>query len=137
MARSKSKLIYLHRSQFKRFLFNKIKRVLRTKKIYNLLYEKTTSIRPFFLLWKRAANVTNHYINNKIALYNGRLMLINDVKYDTKGYKFGELINTRKRPNHAGKVRQKQKVKKRTREEKVLKYTAINYKKQNLNKKKK
>lgn len=127
MVRSKFKLIYIHRSQFKRFLFNKIKRILRTKNFYKFLQNPKVSIRPFFLLWKRSANITNHYLNNKIAIYNGQLFLFSNVKLYIKGYKFGEVSNTRRKPKHAVKQRQIKKVIKKNNEEKLKKYINVKY----------
>lgn len=137
MARSKSKLIYLHRSQFKKFLFNPKKRNIRTQKYYNLLQDPKISIRPFFLLWKRNANINNYYINNKIAIYNGKIFIINNLKLDVKGYKFGELANTKKRIKHTGKQRQIKKIIKKLNDIKKNKFINIKFVKKRLNKKKK
>jgi ribosomal protein S19 len=137
MARSKSKLIYIHRSQFKHLVFNAKKRILRTKNNYNQLIDKKISIRPFFLLWKKAGKIISSYFNNKIAVYNGKFFLVNEIKPGLKGYNLGEITNTRRKPRHKGKLRQSKKVIKKTKEEKLSKYTDVNYTKKIHNKKKK
>lgn len=137
MGRSKSKLVYIHRSQFKKYLFNNKKRIIRTPNYYELLLNKKATIKPFFLLWKRGAPTVNHYVDNKIGIYNGKYFLVNNVKDATKGFKLGELANARKKPNHKASKKPSVVKNKTSKNSLINKYTTINYIKSKKNKKKK
>jgi len=52
LARSIFKTVYVHRSQFKKFLFNSEKRDLR-EKYYDFLTKKNVKISPYFFFFEK------------------------------------------------------------------------------------
>jgi len=121
MSRSKKKLGYVHRSLFKKNMFNEKKRELRQKS-YKLLLNPKVSISPFCLFWKRNSLINKNLINKKIGLYNGWGFNHTDITKDYIGFKLCELNTTRRTPIHKGKQRQKKKVVKKTNIDKVMIY---------------
>jgi len=60
LARSIFKTVYVHRSQFKKFLFNSEKRDLR-EKYYDFLTKKNVKISPYFFFEKEIRLLINDY----------------------------------------------------------------------------
>jgi len=110
LARSIFKTVYVHRSQFKKFLFNSEKRDLR-EKYYDFLTKKNVKISPYFFFWKRNSSINKWLLNSNISIYNG--VSFNIVHTDLpnyKGYKLGEFSVSRKKPMHTGKRKQIKKI---------------------------
>lgn len=125
MGRSKSKLIYVHRSQFPRFFYNVKKKKLR-KNFYKFIAEKKANIGAFYFFWKRSSILNKKLVHKRFALYNGFLFHILRTDGRHQGYRLGEFTATRRTPKHKGKQRQLKKRDKNKSKVKVNKYSALN-----------
>lgn len=108
MTRSKSKLLYVHRSQFPRFFFNNKKKILR-KPLYKYVNEKGIRVGAFYFFWKRYSVINRKLIFRRFALYNGFLFHVLTTNEQHLGYRLGEFTATWKTAIHAWKQRQKKK----------------------------
>jgi len=131
MARSKNKLVYVHRSLFPKFFYNPKKKMSR-KHLYKCIVEKNSKIGPYYFFWNRATVINKKLLNKRIALYNGYVFHIISITEDHEGFKLGEFSTSRRTVKHAGKQRQiKRREKKSVRQYVIDKYyPAPNMKKQ-------
>lgn len=110
MARSNFKTVYIHRSQFKKFLFNSEKKFLR-EKYYKFLTKSNVNILPYFFFWKRNSAINKWLLNYNICVYNGISFQVLFTGFSNfKGYKLGEFSVSRKKPIHSGKRKQIKKI---------------------------
>ena len=110
MSRSNYKLPYLHKSVFPHIIENKVENDYKLKFNEDLLLKK--NVEHCFFFFKRNSRIDTNLIGKKIAVYNGCVFIIYNVVEDSIDFKLGEFSVTRKKPNHAGKVKQKKKVEK-------------------------
>jgi len=109
MCRSKKKICYVHRSLFKKNMFNEKKKELRQKNL-KLIVNSKVNIAPSCLFWKRNSLINKNLINKKIGIYNGWGFLHTDITKDFIGFKLSEIHTTRRTPVHKNKLRQKKKL---------------------------
>jgi ribosomal protein S19 len=125
MARSLSKLIYVHRSQFPRFFYNSKKKILR-RGFVKLVVEKTANLGAYYYFWKRNSVINRKMLNKKFGLYNGFIFHVLRTDYRHQGFKLGEFSVTRRSAKHKGKQRQlKKRDKSSAKVVKINKYAAI------------
>jgi ribosomal protein S19 len=100
MSRSSFKINYVQRSQLKKYLFNRVKRDMRTPFVYKHMSHKYVSVPPFFFFWKRDSKINNALLNKKFGVYNGFLFHIVNTNSHFKGYRLGEFSTCRRKPKH-------------------------------------
>lgn len=124
MARSKSKIAYVHRAQFPISFLNSKKKKARIP-LYKLVLDKKAKIGFSYFFWKRDSVFNNKLANKRFVLYNGYLFHVLKTDSNYLGLKLGELTVTRRSVKHKGKQRQVKKREKNKTKVKVNKYAVF------------
>jgi len=110
MTRSNYKLPFVHKSLFVSTIEKKKDSEFKLNLNESLLFKKNVESCYFF--FKRNSRFTSELVGKKIAIYNGNNFVIYNVNEDSLEFKLGEFSVTRKKPKHAGKLKQSKKVEK-------------------------
>lgn len=112
MARSLSKIPFVHRAVFKQSLKSKSKLKFNLEK---LLLDQKVKFNRNICFWNRSSNINKNLLNKRTIVYNGYRFLYLNVNSDIVGNKFGQFVRTRRKPKHKGKKRQVKKIIKKIR----------------------